>query len=95
MKYDFSDVILTEEEQQNILTACIAINLRKLSNTEVAAANNAITGFGRIDKQNVSYESLLDLDLIDDNGKPKDNKDALEKALSLTIQERLESGKFT
>ena len=73
------------------LAAVTAMALRRMPNFTLAAANNGITGFGKV--PNGVRKDLLDADLINDDGTPKDSESLLA-ALSLVINERVEMGMF-
>ncbi len=69
------------------------LSIGTMDNAEVAAANNALSGFGRVAKQNMAYEKMLDLSLIDKDGYAL-NKEILLDALSFVINRRIATGTF-
>lgn len=73
--------------------AVIALQLKELNNDDLSAANNAVTGFGRVAQGNRAYSKLLELGLIRESGSPVD-VEALGQALNFEIQQRLEAGTF-
>ena len=79
------------EEKQ--LIAAMVITLRNMDNLILAAANNALNGFGRIAQGNIAYEQFKDFSLIREDGSPKGG-DVLLDALAFVINERIENGSF-
>lgn len=75
------------------LAAVAAISLMELSNTELASANLAVSGLGGVNKIVLCFNKLLELSLIDAEGKPSD-KESLEYALAFEVNRRVENGSF-
>ena len=77
----------------NPLLIASILSVRGLDNNTIAAANNALSGFGKVSKANLAFDTMKDINLIRENGKPYDSESLLD-ALSFVIQERLEAGTF-
>ncbi len=75
------------------LAAVAAMSLKRLANDELAAANLALSFQGEIPKENISFEAMRKYRLIRENGKPEDSESLLA-ALSLVINERVDSGEW-
>ncbi len=75
----------------SILVASV-ITLSRFDNDIITAANNGMNGFGNIGKGNLSYEVMLQVGLINEDGKSKD--DSLLDALSFEVNRRVEAGNF-
>ena len=63
--------------------------LEPFFDAELAALNNAITGFGKVGEENIAFKRARDSNLIQENGVPHD-LESLEAALSFEINRRLE-----
>jgi len=75
---------------ENIFTMDeILFALKPISNFKISAAYNALTGFKTIDPKNASFSILINKGLISPIGSPCLG---LEKALELTINNRINKG---
>ena len=72
-------------------TALEAMSLRTFSDGELAALNNALTGFGHVPEQNIGYKRAVDGSLLKLSGHPWD-KESLLTALSFEINRRVDAG---
>lgn len=82
------------EQQQNAMAAVVALTLESAENAILAAANNALTGFGEIPKQTLAYEWFLSKNLIKPTGGPTFDLEVVLSALNNVINKRVEAGLF-
>ena len=71
----------------NATVATIVLTLEKMSNDIVAAASNGLRVFGKVSPVNISHQSMLDADLIKEDGTAID-KEELPKALEFEVLRR-------
>lgn len=69
------------------------MGVETLSNNDLAAANNGMTGFGTVNQSNSAYQPLLNQGLIDAAGMPVD-KETLLTALKREINKRINDGSW-
>lgn len=62
---------------KNALLAPTIIMLSKMNNDIIAAANNALTGFGRIVPENLAFTTMKGANLIREDGRPFDDETLL------------------
>ncbi len=77
-----------EAEVDAAVAATTRMVLSHFLNRELAALNNAVTGFGSVAEANHGYQRAFDTLLIRKDGKPHD-KDVLEAAMSMEINARV------
>lgn len=75
------------------LLAVTVMALERMDNIVLAAANNGLTGFGRLNERNLAYKPFLDASLIREDGVAYD-KETLLDALSFEINRRVENKTF-
>jgi len=78
----------------NPVLVVTSLSLQRLDNSQLAAANNALNGFGKIHPQNLAYDKMKELSLIKDDGTAYD-KDILLSALSFEVNSRVKAGTFS
>lgn len=76
------------DREKLITVATISLRLDRFTDIEVAAMNNALSGFGHVPKGNLSFSLAKDLLLIDENGKPLGDAEDFLEALSYQIHKR-------
>ncbi len=81
------------ENEINPVLISTMMSLDALDNLTLSAANLALNFFGVIDKNNISFATMLKLSLIKEDGKAHDHEILLE-ALSRVINERVGDGSF-
>lgn len=52
------------------MVAVVSLSLDDFTDLEISTAMNALSGFGRINKESLVYETALDHSLIKENGMP-------------------------
>lgn len=75
------------------LLVTTVMSVESLDNTKLAAANNVINTIGRVPKDCLAHQHLLDLSLIEESGKPRD-LETLSQALAFVVNRRVETGVF-
>lgn len=81
------------ESMNKQLLVVTIIALQRMDNNTLAAANNALTGFGKIGRGCLAFEPMKDAALIREDGRPADNETLLA-GLSFEINRRVEAGTF-
>lgn len=76
-----------------MLAAVLAISLQALNNEELAATNNAVQMWGRVQPQNLAFEKLKKLSLIRENGELWD-AEPMKTACAFEVNRRVEAGTF-
>lgn len=84
---------MNEAELAKIMMATEIMTLEQWPNDKLAALHLAITGFGEVPKQNMSYERAVEEKLVKPGGIPWE-KETLEKALVFEVNRRMEAGTF-
>lgn len=80
---------------EKIAITVIMMALKDFDNLELASLNNAITGFGKVDPKNHSYQKALDNGFINSDGTlSSDFREYLPKALTIEINSRVDNGTF-
>ena len=74
------------------LTAALAAVMRRFDNATLAAFNNGVNGFGRVDSGNMAFQPALNAGLIDERGDPVRHEVKLASAFEVNC--RVEAGTF-
>jgi len=83
-------------ENLNTETTLIAVAimaLEQFDNFTLGTFNNAIQSFGKIDKNNKSYEKALELSLINEDGMPYD-LEIVKDASAFEVNRRVTENRF-
>ncbi|OGM97027.1 MAG: hypothetical protein A2816_01305 [Candidatus Yanofskybacteria bacterium RIFCSPHIGHO2_01_FULL_39_44] len=83
---------MTTKANQTV-AAIFVLALERFDNPTLAALNNAVYGFGRVDKQNRAYAPALEAQLIKKDGKPVE-LEALRDASAFEVNRRVKAGTF-
>lgn len=76
-----------------ILAATFLLALEGVSNKKLAAMNNAIQSFGKLDTSNIAFETAVELQLVKPSGEPFE-LDALQLACAREVNRRVDAGTF-
>lgn len=77
---------------RQLLIATVMV-LEHMTNDTLAFANNALTGFGKVDVGCSAFEPMKEAGLIREDGVPADSETLLA-GLSFEINRRVEAGTF-
>ena len=79
------------ETFQSIL---VAMTLESFPNSELAAFNNAIQGFGNIHPTNASYRRALECQIINERGNPTFKLEVVRDSAAYEVNRRVANGTF-
>jgi hypothetical protein len=80
---------------ENMIRSTLVLSLEDFTNSELAALNNSITGFGNVTITNYSYAKALSCDFINKEGTVKsDIKEYLIDAMAFEINKRVAENRF-
>jgi len=82
------------EDVERRFVGVVRMALEAFENIELAAFNNAVTGWGRVEKENLAYKRAVDAALIEPSGSVH-SPDLMKRALAGEIRRRVDAGTFT
>ena len=80
-------------ESTNAMTAVNILALKRFESARLAALDNAMRAFGKVDARNIAYGDAVEAGLIQENGLAWDTE-ALKIALVYEVNRRVEEGVF-
>lgn len=80
-------------DMTNILAATFIMTLKQFDNQKLAALNNAVQSWGKLQPGNLAFDDAVELELVQRTGEPFD-LEALQRASAYEVNRRVAEGVF-